>query len=145
MQWDIGSYQVDTDRQRLDMPRIYEFLRTTYWANNRCFDEVSTAWAHSKVVFGVYSQSDDGAQIGCARVVTDTRTFGWLADVFIAPENRGQGLGKFLVERITEHPDCARLRLFLLGTRDAHGLYAQYGWEPPYYVERYMVRTPQKP
>ena len=140
MQWRHGAFEIDTDPRRINVERVYDYLRTTYWSGDRCFDEVRAAWAHSQVVFGVYAMGGDARQIGCARVVTDTKTFGWLADVFIDPEFRGQGLGKFLVRCVVEHPDCLNIRLFMLGTRDAHGLYTQFGWETPLYAERFLMK-----
>ncbi|MBX7259733.1 MAG: GNAT family N-acetyltransferase [Candidatus Hydrogenedentes bacterium] len=77
---------------------------------------------------------------GCARVLTDGLTFGWLADVVIAPEFRGQGLGKFLVQCVLEHPDCVNLKQFLLATRDAHGLYTPFGWKPAPIPQNYLIR-----
>ncbi|MDZ4861438.1 MAG: GNAT family N-acetyltransferase [Candidatus Hydrogenedentes bacterium] len=142
MQWRMGEFEVDTDRDRIDLERIYEYLKTTYWASDRSFDDVRVTWTHSHLVFGVYARHYGAQQIGCARVVTDTRTFGWLGDVFIDPQYRGQGVGKFLVQCVTEHPDCAQLRLFFLGTRDAHELYRRLGWEEPRFPERFMARYP---
>lgn len=138
MQWRCGEFTVDTDAQRLDIARVYNYLKTTYWSADRSADEVRTAWEHTSHVFGMYTA--DGTLIGCARVVTDTRTFGWLADVFVDPAYRGRGLGKFLVQCIVEHPDCRGIRLFMLGTRDAHGLYTQYGWETPLHMDRFLIR-----
>lgn len=140
MQWSSGDYVVDTDKRRIDFDRVYGYLATTYWGHDRGYDETRRAWENSTLLFGVYPTAEPGKQIGCARVVTDTRTFGWLADVFVDPGYRGQGLGKFLVKCVVEHPDCRDIRLFMLGTRDAHGLYARYGWEPPTFVERFLIR-----
>jgi len=88
--------------------------------------------------FGVYKGSE---QIGFARVVTDYATFAWLADVFVLPEFRGQGLGKWLIGVIVvDHPRLLGLRRWILGTKDAHGLYAQYGFTPLQAPERFMER-----
>jgi len=40
--------------------------------------------------------------------------------------------------RIQAHPRLQDLRRFMLGTRDAHGLYAQFGFEPVKSPERFM-------
>jgi N-acetylglutamate synthase-like GNAT family acetyltransferase len=85
--------------------------------------------------FGVYRC---GKQIGFAHAVTDFATFAWLADVFIVEEERGRGLSKKLVAAIQAHPRLQNLRRFMLGTRDAHGLYAQFGFEPIKFPERFM-------
>jgi GNAT superfamily N-acetyltransferase len=72
----------------------------------------------------------DGDLVGFARVVTDRATFAWLCDVFVAEQARGAGVGKRLMEAVVTHPDLLGLRRFLLATRDAHGLYRQYGFRP---------------
>jgi GNAT superfamily N-acetyltransferase len=79
--------------------------------------------------FGVYTA---GRQIGFGRVITDCAVFGYLSDVFVLPEFRGRGVGKYLVKAMLEHPDVRGLKLILLRTRDAHGLYAQFGFTPLY-------------
>ncbi len=77
--------------------------------------------------FGVYLHDK---QIGFARMITDKATFGYLADVFILPEHRGKGLSKWLIATIHAHPELQGLRRWMLGTKDAHGLYKQFGWMP---------------
>jgi N-acetylglutamate synthase-like GNAT family acetyltransferase len=78
--------------------------------------------------------------IGFARVISDFATFGYLADVFILPDKRGKGLSKWLMKIIIEHPQLQGLRRFTLATRDAHGLYAQFGFTPFDRPERWMQR-----
>ncbi len=87
-------------------------------------DIVRRALANS-IVFGIYR---DGAQVGFARVISDKASFAWLADVYIAPSHRGHGLGKWLMECVKAHPDLQGLRRWLLATRDAQGLYEQFGF-----------------
>ena len=79
-----------------------------------------------------------GGQTGFARVITDRATFGYLADVFIDEAYRGQGLSKWLMEEIIKHPGLQALRCIMLATRDAHGLYAQYGFVPLTFTVRWM-------
>jgi GNAT superfamily N-acetyltransferase len=117
-------YTISTDRSKLDIATIHEFLsHRSYWAEGRPLDVVEDAIANS-LCFGVY---EDEEQAGFARVVTDFATFAWLCDVFVLENHRGRGLGKWLVETITTHPDLSNLRLFVLATRDAHELYHRYG------------------
>ncbi|MFA0677846.1 GNAT family N-acetyltransferase, partial [Vibrio sp. 10N.222.51.A6] len=78
--------------------------------------------------FGVFESS--GSQVGFARLITDKATFAYLADVFILESHRGIGLSKWLVKTVVEHPDLQGLRRMVLATRDAHGLYSQYGFKP---------------
>jgi GNAT superfamily N-acetyltransferase len=87
--------------------------------------------------FGVY---ENQTQIGFARVVTDHATFAYLADVFILESHRGHGLGRWLVQTILEHSDLQGLRRWMLGTRDAHGLYAKFGFVPLENPDRYMTK-----
>jgi N-acetylglutamate synthase-like GNAT family acetyltransferase len=121
-----GDYILDTDKDKLDVDVIHPFLAQTYWSPNIPRAVVETAIAHS-LCFGIYRE---GAQVGFARVITDKATFGYLADVFILPQHRGQGLSKWMMECILAHPDLQGLRRFMLATRDAHGLYAQFGFTP---------------
>src|SRR6187402_2553613 len=118
---------VSTDRARLDMSLIEQFLNASYWAAGRPRDVIERSIAHS-LCFGVYTA---GRQIGFARVITDCAVFGYLSDVFVLPEFRGRGVGKYLVKAILEHPEVDGLTLLLLRTRDAQGLYAQFGFTPP--------------
>jgi GNAT superfamily N-acetyltransferase len=119
-----GRYEISTERARLDLDLIHDFLsRSSYWAQGRPLSVVERSIENS-LCFGVY----DGARlVGFARVVTDRATFAWLADVFVVETHRGLGLGKWLIECIVAHPDLADLKIFLLATDDAHELYRRYG------------------
>jgi GNAT superfamily N-acetyltransferase len=120
-------YEIDTDRARLDMRVIHEFLSTSHWARGIPMAVLTRAVRRS-LPFGLYK---DGRQIGFARVVTDSATFAYLADVFVLESERGRGLGGWLVESILAHPGLQGLRRWLLGTRDAHGLYRKAGFAEP--------------
>ena len=78
--------------------------------------------------FGLYLGNE---QVGFARVLTDYVTMAILADVFVLEAHRGKGLGRWLVETVTTLPELQRVRRWMLGTRDAHGLYRQFGLEEP--------------
>ncbi len=130
-----GEFTISTDRTRLDRDVIHTWLgERSYWAKGVPRDVVDRSIEHS-LCFGVY---EGGTQIGFARVVTDYATFAWLADVFILETHRGRGLSKRLVQFIVAHPALQDLRRFLLGTLDAHGLYAQSGFQPLAHPERFM-------
>lgn len=132
-----GGLLFSTDRTRLDVDRTHAFLSgESYWVRGIHRELVERSLANS-ICFGVYG---DGRQLGFARVVTDHVGFAYLADVFVVPEARGQGLGKKLVAFVLAHPDLQRVRRFLLATRDAHGLYAHYGFAPLAAAERFMER-----
>jgi GNAT superfamily N-acetyltransferase len=136
-EWRRGEFVISTDITRLDLPVIHEYLSTvSYWAMGRPREVVERSIENS-LVFGVYQGT---RQAGFARVVTDYATFGWIADVFILPEFRGQGLGKWMMSVIVEHPRLQGFRRWVLATKDAHGLYAQVGFKPLHAPERFMER-----
>ena len=120
-----GEYEISTDRQRIDIAAVHAFLAQSYWSPGIPRGVVERAIANS-LCFGVYLGAQ---QVGFARVVTDKATFAYLADVFILEAHRGMGLSKWLMEFITGHEALQGLRRFLLATKDAHGLYAQFGFE----------------
>jgi len=130
-----GGLLISDDKARLDRPLIHAYLSgRSYWAKDVPVEIVERSIEHS-LCFGMYQA---GRQIGFARAVTDRATFAWLADVFILEEARGSGCGKKLVAAIMAHPELQGLRRFMLGTRDAHTLYEQYGFGPLKYPERFM-------
>ncbi|HYM60113.1 MAG TPA: GNAT family N-acetyltransferase [Thermoanaerobaculia bacterium] len=129
------TYRITTDRSELDIDLIHRFLsEDSYWSARIPRDVLQRAIDHS-VCFGVF---DDHRQVGFARAVTDCATFAYIADVFILPSHRGRGLSKMLMQAIKDHPDLKGLRRWHLITRDAHGLYAQFGFEPLSAPERHM-------
>jgi GNAT superfamily N-acetyltransferase len=135
--WERGDYLISTDRSRLNIELIHDFLaNATYWAVGRTREVVERSIAHS-FPFGVYKGD---AQVGFARVVTDYATFAWIADVFILNEHRGQGLSKWLMEVILAHPELQGFRRWVLATKDAHGLYERFGFMPLHRPERWMER-----
>lgn len=131
------NLEISTDPDRLDIDLIHQFLaHDSYWAEGIPHDVVARALAHS-LCFGAYLH---GEQVGLARVITDRATFAYVTDVFVLASFRGQGVGKALVQAVTDHPDLQGLRMMLLFTRDAHGLYAQYGFNVFPHPDRIMIR-----
>ncbi len=124
MEWNKGSYTVSDDKDRLDLFYIVPALQQSYWAAGRSREVVEESIAHS-VCLGLYN---DERQIGFARAVTDKCTFAWVCDVMVHHDYRGVGLGKFLMDCLSSHPDVARCAQHLLRTDDAHGFYEQYGY-----------------
>lgn len=129
-------FTISTDPARLDIEAIAEMLKRSYWASGRTRERLERALANS-LVFGIY---DGDRQIGLARVISDYSIFAYLCDVFIHEDYRTQGLGKWLMETVHAHPDLQGLRRWTLATRDAHGLYEQYGWKPLTNPERWMEK-----
>lgn len=120
-----ADYQVSSDPARLDFATIHQFIAGSYWAAGIPEAVLRKAMANS-LCFGVYD--GDGQQVGFARVITDKATFAYLADVFILPPHRGLELSKMLIQAVVNHPELQGLRRMMLATRDAHSLYAQYGF-----------------
>ena len=129
------EFVISTDRTRLDLDAIHQFLTNCYWAKGIPREVVARSIEQS-LCFGVYDGS--GAQVGFARVISDFATIAYVGDVFVLDTHRGRGLGKWLMESITHHPALQNLRRWILTTRDAHGLYAQVGFTPVQSPERFM-------
>jgi GNAT superfamily N-acetyltransferase len=131
-----GQFAISTDLSRLDMNAVHDLLSRSYWAKTRPREHTEVAFKNS-LVFGLY---EGKRQIGMGRVVTDFSVVAYLCDVFIHEDFRGQGLGKWLIQSIFEHPDLNHIRRWLLATDDAHGLYRQFGFEQLPKVEKWMQR-----
>jgi GNAT superfamily N-acetyltransferase len=135
----IGEYFISSDKSLLDISYIHSYIsEKSYWAKGVPREILEKSIEHS-FCFGVYHQRQ---QVGFARLVTDYATFGYLADVFIDESHRGKGLSKRLMEVIFETPELQRFRRFMLGTRDAHGLYEKFGFttlrEPTRFMEKHQ-------
>jgi GNAT superfamily N-acetyltransferase len=135
-----GEYTISTDPARLDAKAIYAYLNRSYWASARPFERVELSLRHS-LAFGLYcGEGQDAPQVGLTRVITDYTTFAYLCDVYILEEHRGNGLGKWMIETVTNDPALRYIVRFMLATRDAHGLYAQFGFTPTSKPELWMER-----
>ena len=120
-----SEFEISTDRNRMNVDLIHDFLSKTYWAQGRTRDTVVRSLENS-LCFGVYREQE---QVAFARVITDQAVFGYLADVFVVPQFRGQGIGKALVHAIVQHEKVRMLDLILLRTKDAQDLYSQFGFQ----------------
>ena len=124
MIWEKENYYISDSKDNIDMAYIISSLQNTYWAEGRPAELIRRSIENS-VLLSVFDQKK---QIGFARIVSDFSCFAWLCDVYIDSEYRGKGLGKFLMSCVTAHPST-QVRMKLLATKDAHGLYEQYGFE----------------
>ncbi len=136
MKRDLGDgYEVDDDRERVDIDAVHAFISTAYWAEGRPRETVERLVREASRVVGLYK---DGAQVGFCRAVTDGVSFVYLADVYVLPEHRGKGLGVKLVREMVERAPFPKLK-WLLHTRDMHRLYEKVGFGKP--GERLMERA----
>lgn len=126
--------EISNDPALLDLKMIHGFLTRAYWCEDLPREIMERAIRNS-LCFGGY---EDGRQIAFARVITDRATYAYLADVFVLESHRGRGISKRLMQAIMGHPDLQGLRRWSLVTRDAHGLYAQFGFSPLGDAEGYM-------
>jgi N-acetylglutamate synthase-like GNAT family acetyltransferase len=138
----IGDYLISTDKSKLDVPLIHDFLTNrSYWAKGIPLQTVQQAIEHSMAI-GVYHSS---GQVGFARVITDYTTFAYMADVFILEAHRKQGLSKQLIQFILDQEFTKQVRRLVLATRDAHSLYASFGFTPLDNPDSFMqIHTPNK-
>ena len=133
-----NGYIFSDDPKKIDPLAVYSYLsKESYWAENIPFETVQLSIDNS-LCFGIYK---DTKQVGFARWITDTATFAYLADVYVLPEHRKQGLSKKLMSLMLFHPNLQGLRRYQLATQDAHSLYEQFGFKPVVHPERMMEIT----
>ena len=128
------QYTISTDRARLDVTAIHQFLNGCPWASGISYETVQKSIANS-FCFGVY---EGEKQVGMARVVTDFATFAYVCDFFILEPYRGRGLAKWLITTVLECPELSNLRRRCIVTHEAHGLYRQMGFMSAKMPEAYL-------
>ena len=134
MDYRKGKYRISAEVSEADLQIIYEFLTNCYWANGIPYSVVEKSVRNSLC----FCMHDGEKLVGFARVISDYATFAYLADVFVLESHRGQGLSKWLMECIMNHPELQGLKRWVLATRDAHELYRKYGFTNVKWPERYM-------
>lgn len=135
-EWQRAPFVISTDPARLDVDAVHRFLAASYWAAGIPREVVARSLQNS-LCFGLYTGTE---QIGLARVVTDRASFAYLCDVYVLEQWRGRGLGKWLIACVVAHPDLQGLRRFNLVTKDAHPLYAAFGFVAPARPKGYMEK-----
>jgi GNAT superfamily N-acetyltransferase len=128
------NFVISTDPKRLDLEALHAYLRQSYWAEKIPMETVRRS-VEGSMCFGLF---DGTVQIGFARVITDKATFAYLCDVYVLEDYQNQGLGTWLMKTVCSHPELQGLRRFVLVTRDAHGLYAKFGFTPLKDPSRHM-------
>jgi GNAT superfamily N-acetyltransferase len=129
------GFTISSDPARLDLTAIHAYLTRSYWAEGISPELVARS-VRGSLCFGLYDAQ--AQQMGFARVITDGATFAYLCDVYVLESLRGQGLGVWLVDTVMQHPALAGLRRSMLVTRDAHSLYARFGFAVPQAPDRIM-------
>jgi GNAT superfamily N-acetyltransferase len=130
-----GGYELDDDRERIDVGAVHAYVTVSYWAKGRSLERMQAAMNGSARVIGLYAP--DGSQAGFARVISDSATYAYLADVFVLEQHRGNGLGVELVREAVDSEPWKQLS-WHLRTKDAHKLYEKFGFRPP--TERSLER-----
>lgn len=141
----VPEYTISTEITDIDRDLVFRFLHDdAYWSSGLPRDIFERSLTGS-LCFSAFDGTPGrgGRQVGFARVVTDRATFAWLCDVFVVAQHRGHGVARALMNAVMAHPDLAAVRNFMLATRDAHGLYARYGFELLAEPARWMaIRRP---
>ena len=133
------EHEIRTDLADMDLDLVHHWLSTdAYWSMGRSREAVGTAAEHS-LNYGAFTR--EGQQVAYARVVTDHANFAWLCDVYVDRDHRGRGVGHRLLEAVVEQLEPMGLSRVLLATRDAHELYARFGFEPLPEPDMFMVRS----
>jgi GNAT superfamily N-acetyltransferase len=128
---------VSTDKSKLDVPFIQNFLKDIYWAAGRTMEEVQLT-IDASFCFGIYL---NGKQIGFARVITDYLVFAYVMDVFITPQHRGKGYSSILIKAMMDEPNLQQVKIWRLATSDAHFLYEKFGFKPLAHPEKMMEKV----
>jgi GNAT superfamily N-acetyltransferase len=123
LEWWKDGFILTDDKSRIDMGALYAMLSGSYWANKRSIQIVEKSLDGS-LCLSLFAES---IQIGFVRVITDYAVFAWVCDVIVNEDYRGQGLGKWMMDCMLDHPDLQQTKMALV-TKDAHGLYEQYGF-----------------
>jgi GNAT superfamily N-acetyltransferase len=128
---------VSTDKSKLNVPFVQNFLKDIYWAAGRTMEEVQTT-IDASICFGIYL---NGEQIGFARVITDHVVFAYLMDVFIDEQHRGKGYSSLLIETMMKEEQLQQVKIWRLATSDAHFLYKKFGFEALAHPEKMMEKV----
>lgn len=138
-----GDYELDDALARMDLGRCHQWLTDAYWSPGIERELVERGFSSSALVVGTYHA---GTQVGCLRLVSDRTRIAYLMDVFVAAEHRGKGLGRAMVRFALDHPDLSQVSVWMLATRDAHGVYASLGFSAPEHPEYQMrLERPRRP
>lgn len=135
-------FEIDDSFDRLDFDQLERWLAGTYWSPGIKKDEIIKGSRNSAIAVGCYL---DGRQVGFLRVASDKTRFGYFLDVYVDAAHRGKGLAQAMMRFVFDHPDFADVYLWLLATKDAHGVYQKLGFEPLPDPQNWMwIKKPRK-
>jgi N-acetylglutamate synthase-like GNAT family acetyltransferase len=127
---------VSTDKSKLDIPFLQNFLKDVYWTAGRTLEEVQTT-VDASFCFGIYLNDQ---QIGFCRAITDYVVFAYVMDVFIAEKHRGKGYSSILINAMMTEPQLQQVKIWRLATSDAHFLYQKFGFTSLAHPEKMMEK-----
>ena len=128
--------RVSTDKSKLDILFLQNFLKDVYWAAGRTIEEVQTT-VDASFCFGIYLEEK---QIGFCRVITDYVVFAYVMDVFIDEIHRGKGYSSILINAMMTEPQLQQVKIWRLATSDAHFLYQKFGFTSLAHPEKMMEK-----
>jgi len=131
----ISGYWLSCQKEDMDVFAIHAYIERSYWAKGIPLSTMKKAIKHS-LCFGIFTKNNE--QVGFARVISDYATFAYLSDVYVLEAHREQGLSKWMLQAIMQHPDLQGLRRIALATSDAHGLYQQFGFKTLSAPDKFM-------
>jgi len=137
------DYEISDELQRIDFKKVTEWLAGCYWSPGIGQDEVEKGAKNSSLVIGVYTQ--DGSQVGYARMASDKTRFAYIMDVFVEPSHRNKGIAQAILRFAMDHPDYKSVYQWLLATKDAHQVYEKAGFKPLIYPESWMMIKKERP
>lgn len=107
---------------------LHALYQAEWWSAGRTLDEVRTLLRHSDVIVAL-AEADSGRLAAFARVLTDRVCKALVLDVIVAPDCRGQGLGRRLMAALLAHPAVAGVRHVELYCRPGMAaFYARWGF-----------------
>ena len=127
---------VSTDKSKLNVLFLQNFLKDVYWLAGRTIEEVQTT-IDASFCFGIYLNDQ---QIGFCRVITDYVVFAYVMDVFIEETHRGKGYSSLLIEAMMNEPQLQEIKIWRLATSDAHFLYQKFGFKSLAHPEKMMEK-----
>jgi nitroimidazol reductase NimA-like FMN-containing flavoprotein (pyridoxamine 5'-phosphate oxidase superfamily)/GNAT superfamily N-acetyltransferase len=111
-----------------DLDEALALLQGQYWTRGVAREVLARAQLGASVWLG--ARDDAGRLVATARANSDGARHAYIADVAVAPEQRGRGLGEAVLRLLLEHPALRGVGSVRLGTADAQRFYERFGFRP---------------